>query len=141
MTGDFNAGPSSPAVRALLSDGVLVDSWRVARAGTASSGAPTPTTGARDGTAPGSTGSSPLPISRSPTPRSIRSATRAGGPRTICRCTLWCTRPARAMRSTMGGETRREDSEEPDGRDRQLPAPRRERIPDGGGRPAPARRP
>lgn len=32
VTGDFNAGPSSPAVRALLSDGVLVDSWRVARA-------------------------------------------------------------------------------------------------------------
>ncbi|EFV91801.1 hypothetical protein ES5_09158 [Dietzia cinnamea P4] len=32
VTGDLNAGSSSPAVRVLLSDGTLVDSWRVARA-------------------------------------------------------------------------------------------------------------
>lgn len=32
VTGDLNAGSSSPAVRALLSEGTLVDSWRVARA-------------------------------------------------------------------------------------------------------------
>ena len=32
VTGDLNAGSSSPAVRALSSEGTLVDSWRVARA-------------------------------------------------------------------------------------------------------------